>query len=192
MIRHKVYPIYRAEWVTGIHLEILFPNLQTSNWHLRSPQDGNYNCFAWAACDQARRWEPSPVDYWPAKAPRTLELSSFVIAFGLDGYEPCGLDTSYEFGYQKIAIYCELWRGVKIPAHMARQDLLGRGWLSKLGDYEDILHPRLGDVESTAYGSVELILKRRWFGIEFCGDFVRWLRAEARNYLYRLRRPHGI
>ena len=185
-------PMRRAEWAARIHLEIIFPNLQNSNWRVRSPEDGDYNCFAWAASDQARRWEPSPVDYWPEKAPKTLEVASFVTAFGLDGYEPCGLDASYEFGYQKIAIYCELYRGIKIPAHMARQDLLGRGWLSKLGDFEDILHPGLEDVENQDYGSVEVILKRKLLGRGFCGDLFRWLLAETRNFLYRMRKPHGV
>jgi hypothetical protein len=32
---------------------------------------------------------------------------------------------------------------------LARQHLFGKGWLSKLGDFEDIIHPKLSDIEGS-------------------------------------------
>jgi len=52
---------------------------------------------------------------------------------------------------------------------MARQRLFGLGWLSKLGDCEDIYHRKLEDVEGDTsvtaqqYGKVVLVLKRSWW-----------------------------
>jgi hypothetical protein len=55
-----------------------------------------------------------------------------------------------------------------VPSHMARQQLFGRGWLSKIGDWEDIIHPELRNIEGKTgpiirgYGTVHTILKRSW------------------------------
>jgi hypothetical protein len=87
-----------------------------------------------------------------------------VLAFKTLGYEPCG-NAKFSFGYEKVAIYAD--RDLT-PTHMARQRLFGGGWLSKLGDYEDIYHRQLRDVEgdssplSTEYGTVVQYLKRSW------------------------------
>ena len=51
---------------------------------------------------------------------------------------------------------------------MARQHLLGWGWLSKLGVEEDIVHQNLADVEGDVaamagqYGAVAQYMKRSW------------------------------
>ena len=91
-------------------------------------------------------------------------MDTFVEAFGRLGYKECD-SREFEVGYQKVAIYATVNRRVK---HMARQHFLGKGWLSKLGGLEDILHPQLGDIEgdasplTTEYGEVVQILKRNW------------------------------
>ena len=78
---------------------------------------------------------------------REETVQCFVRAFETLGYKSCE-HGRVEFGYQKIAIYVE---SDFTPTHMARQTLFG-GWLSKLGDLEDIFHKRLEDVEGPTYG----------------------------------------
>lgn len=147
------------------HIERIFPRLTGTCWRPKSPQNDGYNCFAWGACDSTQWWEPHPLHwYWPI-AEREYSIPNFVEAFRARGFEPCGLDSSFEIGYQKIAIYAD---EDEFPTHIARQHLLGIGWLSKLGPLEDIFHRRLHDLEgskartSQEYGEVALILKRSW------------------------------
>jgi hypothetical protein len=186
-----VAPEYRLHWVARANLEILFPNLSNSQWEIRSPIDKSYNCFAWAACDTRIRWEPSPDNYWPEGVSREYGLDSFMQGFAVLGYNACA-DAEYEFGFQKIAIYSESYMGEEWPTHMARQDIFGRGWLSKLGDFEDILHPNLTDLEGGSYGRVVRILRRSRLTaiVHFCAVKSAW--ASLRHWLYRRRRPHGI
>ena len=148
----------------------MFPNLTDNDrWRIKSPFDKRYNCIAWAAGDITRRWWPTifppvgaPPDYWPVEREETVEC--FVRAFATLGYMPCE-SGDYEFGYQKVAIYAD---SDLTPTHMARQSFWG-GWLSKLGDYHDIFHPRLVDVEGDTspeagqYGIVVKFIKRSWW-----------------------------
>jgi hypothetical protein len=83
------------------------------------------------------------------------------LGFETLGYEPCDIG-AFEIDYQKLAIYANEV-GV---THMARQHFLGRGWLSKLGNLEDIFHRELQDIAGGTstlagqYGEVERFLKR--------------------------------
>jgi hypothetical protein len=103
------------------------------------------------------------------------------------GYNPCD-DSSFQFGFQKVAIYAD---EELTPTHMARQHFFGRGWLSKLGNLEDILHPELRNVEgdiaaaSTDYGIVVRILRRNWWQAARHGIFRGWW-AAFKFLLYRL------
>jgi hypothetical protein len=172
-------------------LENRFPHLQGSAWKPKSPLDDDYNCFAWGGCDSTQRWEPSfyPRWYWPI-AWRELSIPNFIEAFATLGYRPCALNSSFEFGFQKIAIFAD---EEQTPTHIARQHLLGLGWLSKLGDLEDIFHRGLHDVrgdtspQSEEYGAVVFVLKRNWgTGLKFGLD-----RGIADAYkFWRQRRKH--
>lgn len=152
-------------------LERLFPNLQQSKWYLRSPNTNNYRCISWAACEIHRTWWPLdcpreffPADaYWPAHLPLgDLSIQNFVNAFVDDlGYEVCA-DDVFEWGYQKVAIYALMVNGALETKHMARQHLMGRGWLSKMGPSEDILHSTLSDLNGSIYGDPHTILRRHW------------------------------
>jgi hypothetical protein len=148
----------------------VFPKLANVDWCIKSPWDDDYQCVAWAECRTDRKSWPGAGYVWPeglpqANPPQTAREDHFVQRFGLLGYKPCGLDRSFEIGYQKVAIYANDL-GV---THMARQHFLGRGWLSKAGSMEDILHPNLEDIEgdtsifANQYGKVTLILKRTWW-----------------------------
>jgi hypothetical protein len=132
-----------------------------------------------------------PEVYWPPHLPvADLSVENFTNAFVDDlGYDPCGKDDSFEWGFQKVAIYAVMTNGVRETKHMARQHFFGRGWLSKLGPDEDIVHENLKDLEGTLYGSVEQILKRPW-------QIAFWKRlalySSFRFFIYRLRHPSWI
>lgn len=117
----------------------------------------HYNCIAYAAGIEGRRWWPDVIrnDYWPAGVPREETLDAFIQAFGTLGYGPCD-DGSYERGFEKIALYTDRDR---TPTHAAIQQENGR-WRSKLGDYEDIEHETLECLNSPDYGAPVLFLKR--------------------------------
>src|SRR5262249_43310373 len=135
--------LFRSAADTRSQLHQTFPLLATAKWRITSPCDNSYQCIAWAACRTDRVWWPwdHPRYYWPpgfAKLPfgSPPPLASFVEVFeGEFGYRPCS-SSAFEVGYQKVAIYANAL-GV---THMARQHFWGRGWLSKLGESEDIVH----------------------------------------------------
>ena len=131
-------------------------NLRQDVYQVTSEENRRYNCFAWAAGDVRRRWEPDlrGERFWPI-AQREYTLECYVEAFKTLGYQPCSTG-DFEEGYQKVVIYADR----NLPAHMARQLESGR-WTSKLGNWEDIRHETPEVVEGTAYGKVAQFLKRR-------------------------------
>jgi len=102
------------------------------------------------------------------------------------GYRKCQ-SNAFEFGFQKVAIYANDL-GV---THMARQHFWGRGWLSKLGEEEDILHLKLADIQGDPspnagqYGEVAQILKRSWWTaiVRLCLFRSSW--AAFKFWVYR-------
>lgn len=160
-------PVSRPEAVVRAELEAIFPNLASAEWAPKSPWDTKYQCIAWAACETHRKWWPidnPPECHWPPGVPLDDTVECFVAAFATLGYEKCQ-SASFELGYQKVAIYAN---NLRIVRHMARQRLFGGGWLSKIGDYEDIFHRQLSDIETDpspalfGYGEVKQVLKRTW------------------------------
>jgi hypothetical protein len=121
----------------------------------------------------------------PAEA---ATVHHFLPRFSLLGYQPCGLDDSFELGYQKVAIYAND-QGV---THMARQHILGIGWLSKPGKMEDVLHRKLADLEGDTsvvafeYGKVVLIMKRSWWSALTKLCILRCMWHAFIFWLYRL------
>ncbi|MGW2604508.1 DUF7689 domain-containing protein [Streptomyces mirabilis] len=139
-------------------VEQYFPALKTSEYGLTSPQDGRYNCVAWAAGDKSKWWDPSGEGgtYWPPGLPvGNFEVSEYyqryIDAFASIGYDQCG-SHEFEEGFEKVAIF-EI-------AHVARQLPDGR-WASKLGVMEDIEHDHLGSIEGRCYGRVVAVMRRR-------------------------------
>jgi hypothetical protein len=139
-----------------IQLELRYPNLATTTYNVTSPKSQEYNCFAWAAGDQERWWQPTPEDefYWVQGVPMEETLSAYIQAYQTLGYEPCN-DTKLEVGYEKIALYVD---HDGIPIHAARQISTGQ-WTSKLGALEDIEHELQG-LTGERYGKVGQILRR--------------------------------
>lgn len=187
-------PAFRPSALVRAALEVTFPNLACAEWCIKSPHNDTYQCIAWAACDTTRKWWPvihPPEAYWPQGVSMEDTVDCFVEAFATLGYRPCE-NPAFEFGFQKVAIYAD---EEMTPTHMARQHFFGRGWLSKLGDLEDIFHRELIDLEgdtaptSQEYGRVVQILKRSWWTAARFGLFRGWW-ATFKFWLYRL--AHAI
>ena len=172
------------------------PNLARATWHVSSPSDDSYQCIAWAAGFTDRKAWPHEDSWWFPNCsrsdtmPEEVPLDFFIEGFVTLGYRPCD-SKRFEFGYQKVVIYAnEL--GV---THMARQHFLGHGWLSKLGDYEDIVHPEPEDVAgdmsplSYHYGEVVQILKRSWWSAAKNLSLFRCFRRAFAHWLLRLLHP---
>lgn len=167
-----MHPEFRSLLQARREILECFPRLANVRWRIKSPYDRSYKCIAWAACRTDHIWWPHEEDpipegvYWPPGIPRNRKVETFVQAFEHLGYKVCGLDSSFEFGYQRVAIYA--WNP-QFATHMARQHFWGRGWLSKPGMYEDIVHETLESIASdppykdSDYGEVFQILKRSWW-----------------------------
>jgi hypothetical protein len=115
-------------------------------------------------------------------------VDAFMRAFATLGYKR-STSSDFELGYQKVAIYA-LDNGR--VTHMARQHFWGRGWLSKLGNLEDIVHRDLESIEgnpsptSNEYGRVATILKRSWFKVLIRLCLFRCLYTAFKFRIYRL------
>ena len=135
--------------------EMDFPKLEDEGYSPTSPVTPDYNCIAWAACDDQRWWWPDAFMqyYWPPTAPRKESIDAFIYAFSTLGYEVCD-NSSYEPGKDKIALYA---LGEK-PTHAARQIPSGL-WTSKLGGNIDIEHTLEG-LAGPTYGSATLFMSR--------------------------------
>ena len=140
----------------AIILELRYPNLRLTEYTVTSPKSQEYNCFAWAAGDQNRWWQPTPEDefYWIENVPMEETLIAYIKAYQTLDYEPCD-DETLETGYEKIALYVN---GEGIPVHAARQLASGM-WTSKLGALEDIEH-ELDGLTGERYGKIGQVLRR--------------------------------
>jgi hypothetical protein len=135
---------------------LTLPNLHAGNHHISSPQEHHHNCIAYAV---HREWDiiwPDEDGRWPLTVPRMETISAFVEFFRSAGFEEVGLDnTSYEWGYEKIAVYARHDK----PMHAARQ-LTDGCWKSRLGRLVDITHADLASLEGGDYGTVVKVMRR--------------------------------
>jgi hypothetical protein len=84
------------------------------------------------------------------------KIENYVKVFELRGYAVCP-DSSFEQGFEKLAIYQE---DDSSFTHIARQ--LPNGlWLSKLGPYEDVQHKTPEALTDDDYGFPSIYLRRR-------------------------------
>lgn len=140
-----------------IYKEALLPNLNRGEYRVTSPESIRYNCVAWAAGDDARRWWPGVPDYyWPDTAPQEETVEAFQAVFEAMGYRVCAT-AEPETGFEKVAIFAK----DGFPTHAARQ-LANGNWSSKLGRWQDIEHQRLNALAGGAsiYGDIALLLRR--------------------------------
>jgi hypothetical protein len=162
-------------------LHAWFSGLQPGTFEKIGEPSADYNCFAWAAGDMTRRWEPFEADdcYWPDGVAVELTLESFIQAYATVGYRSCE-SARIERQHEKIAIYMK----DGVPSHAAKQTPNGR-WTSKLGDYELIEHDFLaleGEREHE-YGRVVQLMrrKRRTLGTRLAARLLSWLIRNAQG-----------
>lgn len=164
-----------------LHLEYLFENLDARSYDHGdvSPATPRYNCIAWAAGENHRRWWPADWDsvtyYWPPHLPREpfglQTLENFIAAFQSLGYKKCQ-SPRRQRGVEKVAIY---GTSQNVPTHAVRQLESGEWeWTSKCGVlHEDIKHKAIFNMEGKEYGKIIAILKRRRDGKPFISDRIR-------------------
>lgn len=117
------------------------------------------NCFAWAAGDDARIWDPKSA-YWPPGARREQTFPGVMDAFKVIGYVWCA-HAKLEVEFEKVALYNKIYGG-NTPnevCHAARQLESGR-WTSKLGPWGPVVEHDLSDLEGEEYGFPSYILAR--------------------------------
>jgi hypothetical protein len=139
-----------------------FPRLDDTTCDVTSPCTRLYNCLAWAAGEDFRRWEPDPFGqwYWPDGVPRQLSVEAFVLAYQTIGFLPC-FTPALEDGIEKIAVYAvDIGNEKLFPTHAALQLESGR-WTSKMGDLEDIHHGDAEDVNGPLYGRPVVYMQRK-------------------------------
>jgi hypothetical protein len=135
--------------------EAQFPAL--GSWTETSEATREYNCAAFAAGEDHRRWDPFPpgLDYWPPGVARSYALAAFVAAYQTINYAVCA-DGALEPQREKIAIYTNVYGGVE---HIARQLPDGK-WTSKIGDHEDIVHDSPASLGGSDYGEPTCFMAR--------------------------------
>lgn len=140
-------------------IETYFPNLNENNYDVTSPQTASYNCIAWAAGEDGRKWWPDQfrIGYWPTGVSREETLDSFIAAYKTLGYRHAD-DGSLEDGYEKIVIYVKAMSTE--PTHAAKQ-LSNGTWSSKLGDDHDIMHQTPELLNGRVYGVPTKYMKRK-------------------------------
>lgn len=186
---------YRSAAEVVAHLHRWHPNLAKGKWRITSPTDYSYQCIAWAASRIDRKMWPHEDHWWFSncslvQSANEATVDHFVEGLSMLGYRRCQ-GRSFEIGYQKLAIYANK-QGV---THIARQQLLGRGWLSKLGDWEDIIHSDLeviaGETEPAAeqYGQVVQILRRSWWAAIRRGCLLRCFWHTLKHWCLRMLKP---
>ena len=147
----------KDEAVQGIKRR--FPNLNVETTTITSPSTSKYNCIAYAAGDQQRKWWPdiANIGYWPPGCLRLPTLPVFQMAFNTLGYEVCA-DGALEDGFEKVAIFHQN----NAPTHAAKQ-LPDGAWSSKLGDWFDISHGPdcLCGHDVDAYGEIAFFMRRQ-------------------------------
>ena len=142
------------------YLEKIFPDLAAAGYSPKSEKSGIYNCVAYAAGDETRKWEGyrGVGYYWPDGAKEGHSLEALTTAFEQLGYAVCSSDAP-ESGYEKVALYADkdgLWTDA------AKQCEDGQ-WTSKLGNLEDIFHrtPQAVSGPDPAYGQVACFMRRK-------------------------------
>ena len=69
--------------------ELKWPHLSRTDYQVTSPKSQEYNCFAWAAGEDDRWWEPIPGEqlYCPDGVPQEETLEAYIEAYPTLGYE---------------------------------------------------------------------------------------------------------
>ncbi len=162
------------------YLESRFDKLAAAGYDKTSdatnspPNDGAYNCIAWAAHDVHHWWWPHPDLDWPFWSKREDTIPAFIGAFKWLGYFRCD-NSRVQFLFEKVALYAD----GDSPKHMARQ-LPDGTWTSKCGGAEDITHFTLDALESYGPGPLKghygcpVLFLRRFILISWLVRLLQW------------------
>lgn len=135
----------------------LWPNLNSTNYELKSNSTDNYNCVAWA---NHINYEPVDLSLDNNGEPLVypdLSCLTYIEYFENQGFELCE-SSEWEEGFEKIALY---ERDDETFEHVARQ-VSTNIWTSKLGEWEDIEHTTLESLQSSHfYGIPAWYMRRR-------------------------------
>lgn len=160
--RYSTLPFTEA--VERHKLEMAFPYIAGKSYKITSSSAREYNCFAWAAEDDTRRWLPEtgPTGeiiggfYWPDGVPMFVTVWTLEQLYDQAlGYEACD-DGDHVIGLQKIAIYGYDRHNA---THVARQTARGT-WLSKMGPLADIEHDNAGNIVGGTVAKVQSYMRR--------------------------------
>jgi hypothetical protein len=158
------------------------PRLEHAEFLATSPDDGDYNCVAWALHRKDLHFWPAraafrarsavtnrvrQVLYWPEDTDEeSREVFVRFFSMAVHGYHLLPTpDLSYQPGLDKIALY--LWSLDGQVEHVARQlhDPSHPGWwTSKLGSAIDIVHRRAEDLLEERDELVVMARQRRASG----------------------------
>jgi hypothetical protein len=149
--------VTEADAVTHRSLRRHCPRLRRTLYRVTSSPADEYNCFAWAAGEIHRRWDPTrrrtERNYWPVDS-RSTALEDAVAAFEAVGFRRVD-DSQPTAGHQTIMLYVSDGH----ITHAAR--LLENGcWTSKLGTDIDIEHDTLDALAGGLYGEPAVMLDR--------------------------------
>jgi hypothetical protein len=133
------------------------PYLPDDHWACTSKATRSYNCIAWAAGDNTRRWDPF-VYYWPPGVPKSMAFDALVALFSGLNYTLCP-DGSLDEKLQKVALFGKAGAFGIEWTHAALQLPNGR-WTSKIGDCEDIAHEALEAINCPDYGTPLAFMSR--------------------------------
>lgn len=144
-------------------LEEVFRGLENpKTWRKTSCATDAYNCLAWAAGEDFRRWDFGQRDFWPGGVRKKWGIAYLVHAYRKAGFEVCETEgRTVDAMYDKIVLYMLGSEGT----HAAK--LLDNGcWSSKLGDREDIEHDTPEALMGNAYGAPHVYMRRlkQWQG----------------------------
>lgn len=144
------------KYLSSSVIKAKLPNLTQANHRITSEDTSDYNCVAYAAGDERRKWDPY-IHYWPAEAQKDYTIEALLSAFQAIGYSQCA-GGKLEHGYQKVALFVNTKQN--LYEHAARQNNDG-SWSSKLGDSFDIWHKSPHGVEGPEYGKLIFFMKRK-------------------------------
>ena len=145
--------------MTPEEIEELLPAL-SGYFEITSPANEAYNCVAWCLNDTKNYWWPAPFKlpgvYWPPGIKKEETVEAFIALFEDQSFIKCE-SRDFELDHDKIAIF---GAPLGTPTHAARWRQEDRGWNSKLGEENDILHHSLESIEGEVYGRVVQVMKR--------------------------------
>lgn len=156
----------RTEEIKSILYQAFPKLLLDKKFKVTSKATPNYNCIAWAYNIDDRWMWPNTgeylfldgIHYWPSDKILDCNVTNFINAFNLKGYECCE-NSEFEPGFRKIALYVK--PNTTDCTHAARE--LSNGcWTSKLGPFNDIQHSTPESIENDDYGKVYCFMKNKF------------------------------